>query len=487
MRRAFYFDMALVEHDILSPRTTAQSQLAEGPTPEPDHPLWIWVSENGTDKLMTPLEHKAFIDRQQENSRTQATLWESLNRSEDQAQEEEGEDIWEDHSNTALISKCTGECVTSDKKRRDEVLSYDSGTRTYTCPEKHKNQYPTPGPTIPWDYGFIANRSSLPLYQAAGSRKLRANPSEHVHNPSVLTTIATTAHSEVDPYAWRFAESLQTMREDERRDMKQAVPSAPSSSMRARFSAPEGHVAQNTAFDSAAEADAVDSPASTVIPTIEAGTPSDAIAALAAAPNTETDAFNTATPASVNIPQGLTITAKELLYYFPYQSYLVSKACYRLFSNGFTNKDMAAIQHRARGGGQTIKTENRIKGQFKHAGNEVQNVTDFTVTGYRKDGMLPNVSDYSTIHWRARTGMVMRDIELARLADGLVSLPSGRDAGTLTAAVRYAVSNRQERRLLSDVAALIRERNWQMTAGWGTSGFNEDVDFLRRERAAHPR
>ncbi|KAK4980756.1 hypothetical protein LTR28_002550 [Elasticomyces elasticus] len=409
MRRAFYFDMALVEHDILSPRTTAQSQLAEGPTPEPDHPLWIWVSENGTDKLMTPLEHKAFIDRQQENSRTQATLWESLNRSEDQAQEEEGEDIWEDHSNTALISKCTGECVTSDKKRRDEVLSYDSGTRTYTCPEKHKNQYPTPGPTIPWDYGFIANRSSLPLYQAAGSRKLRA------------------------------------------------------------------------------EADAVDSPASTVIPTIEAGTPSDAIAALAAAPNTETDAFNTATPASVNIPQGLTITAKELLYYFPYQSYLVSKACYRLFSNGFTNKDMAAIQHRARGGGQTIKTENRIKGQFKHAGNEVQNVTDFTVTGYRKDGMLPNVSDYSTIHWRARTGMVMRDIELARLADGLVSLPSGRDAGTLTAAVRYAVSNRQERRLLSDVAALIRERNWQMTAGWGTSGFNEDVDFLRRERAAHPR
>ncbi|KAK4968116.1 hypothetical protein LTR28_002203 [Elasticomyces elasticus] len=148
---------------------------------------------------------------------------------------------------------------------------------------------------------------------------------------------------------------------------------------------------------------------------------------------------------------------------------------------------MAAVQHRARGGGDATKTENRIKRQFKYAGNEVLHVTGFTVTGYRNNGRLPHVVDYTTDHWRTRNGVALRDVELAELANGLVSLPSARDAGTLTAAVRYAVSNRQERRLLSDVAALIRERNWQMPAGWGTSGFNEDVDFLRRERAAHPR
>jgi len=190
-----------------------------------------------------------------------------------------------------------------------------------------------------------------------------------------------------------------------------------------------------------------------------------------------------ATPVDVNVAllKDIEITIAELLCYFP-NIYYWRQAGNRFVRAGFGASEIANFINWSRGlEGDSTKVANSIYDQIWYE-------NAYETTGVRKKVKIlrrqqgDEVVSYTAENWKY-LDWVTTDYPLLALTHGVQHVPSGQDAGPLTAVIKWCRAQGIYDKLLSDVPALLEEAGLQPLIEAGDKEEDPDKEVLGRYSA----
>ncbi|KAJ4321616.1 hypothetical protein N0V94_002815 [Neodidymelliopsis sp. IMI 364377] len=180
-----------------------------------------------------------------------------------------------------------------------------------------------------------------------------------------------------------------------------------------------------------------------------------------------------ATPVHINITllQDVEFTLVGLLWFFP-NHYQWRKAGDRLKCSEFSASNVANFINMSRElSGTSICNNSTVHGHLLRNQDEKEAEPEETRTNHQTISYTAEEWTYSA--WETT------DYPLLALAHGLLELPSGPDAGPLTAMIQWFRDNNRFRAMLSDVPALLKEADIEPLIESG-EGFEPDQEVLSR-------
>ncbi|KAF2623235.1 hypothetical protein BU25DRAFT_442669 [Macroventuria anomochaeta] len=179
-----------------------------------------------------------------------------------------------------------------------------------------------------------------------------------------------------------------------------------------------------------------------------------------------------ATPVHINITllQDVEFTLVELLSYFPLH-YQWRKAGDRMARAGMSATDISNFVNMTRClPGASVCSHGSVD---HHVFRKIADKANTKATHSSGE-----IMSYTAEHW-TYTVWEMTDYPLLALTHGLVELPSGVDAGPLTAIIKWVRKKGRYRTMLSEAPVLMRDANIESRIDSGT-GFDPDKEVLAR-------